>query len=345
MNNQKSLMELLLVSTAALSGYHKGTRSGAYLRNSNSDEQPNSYTPQTPDTTAPQSEWSSYAQSPYTTVQTSKPISQQSQNTPSPPSIYSPNMNIQSSFSSATEAAQTDCTFNPALLAALYAADAAVNMNPDTTGPFTLPPLEYDYNALEPYISEATLRTHHEALHQRYVDNLNIALARYPEFYQYTLEELLLFPDRLPSDIQAQILNNAGGHYNHSLTWKLIGPNNRNQPTGNFAQAVNSQFFSFENMKTILKEAAESVVGTGYAWLALNPYGRMIVVTSEEQLTPIALRSIPLLPIDVWEHAYFLDYLESRSDFLDHLFCLIDWERVGERYNAALEALGSANQF
>ena len=116
-----------------------------------------------------------------------------------------------------------------AQLHSLYVTDEATGM-PISTGPFSLPPLEYDYNALEPYIDEATMRVHHDSHHANYVRNLNAVLSRYPEFYDYTLEELLLFSDRLPSDIQTQTINNAGGHYNHSLTWKLIGPPQNTEP-------------------------------------------------------------------------------------------------------------------
>ena len=242
-----------------------------------------------------------------------------------------------------TSYVNSSSTFLPALLAALYAADDAIGLNPEATGPFVLSPLEYDYNALEPYISEETLRYHHDCLHQRYVDLLNNALERYPEFYNYTLNEFLLFPDRLPSDVQAQILNNAGGHYNHTLTWKLISPANKNVPTVAFAESINEQFGSFENMASILKAAGLSVFGTGYAWLTLNPYGRLLVVTTEEQLTPIPLRSIPLLPIDVWEHAYYLDTGTSRANYLDNYFNLVDWQRVGNRYTSAMTIFNNMN--
>lgn len=225
------------------------------------------------------------------------------------------------------------------LLTALYAADNAINMEPNTTGPFELPPLEYDYNALEPYIDEKTLRLHHQKHHKNYVDNLNAALARHPEFYNYTLDELLLFPDRLPSDIQTQVVNNGGGNYNHSLMWKVIGPADKSRPTGELADAINRQFGSFENLRRNLKSAAESVFGSGYAWLALNPYGRLIIITTSNQGTPIPLRMVPLLPIDVWEHAYYLKHQHKRGDYIDDYFSVINWDRVGDRYEAASRAL------
>lgn len=230
----------------------------------------------------------------------------------------------------------------PTLLAALYAADNATDMNPESTGPFELPPLDYRLSALEPYIDEKTLRIHHNKLHKKYVERLNAALARHPEFYGATLDQLLLFPDRLPSDIQTQVTNNAGGHYNHSLMWKMLTPNYTAQipqPTGAFAEVINKQFGSFENLKLALSAAADSVFGSGYAWLVLNPYGRLIIVTSGNQNTPIPLRTIPLLPIDVWEHAYFLKHQNERKAYIEDYFKLINWDRVAARYEAALAEL------
>ena len=217
---------------------------------------------------------------------------------------------------------------------ALYLADAVIGI-PPKAGPFTLPPLEYDYNALEPYIDEETLRVHHDALHQAYVDNLNRVLANRPAFYNQTLEDLLLFSDRLPSEIQTQVINNAGGHYNHSLMWQLIGPANNSAPTGKFKEAIGSP----DNLKAMLKAAGNSVFGSGYAWLALNPYGRLQIVTTSNQTTPIPLRMIPILPIDVWEHSYFLKHKNKRGDYIDDYFNVINWDRVSARYEAALSQL------
>ncbi len=321
MNQKQSIMNLLLLSAAASNTHKKRSVDLKNYRNDSPHTGVNTYN---------------------TNTYPHNPTASSSMTTPSTTSSPSNEMHQGISLS-ATAAAETCSTFIPALLAALYAADEAVGLNPEATGPFALPPLEYDYNALEPYISEATLRLHHDSLHQKYVDSLNSTLARNPEFYDYTLNELLLFPDRLPSDMQAQILHNAGGNYNHSLTWKLIGPASQNVPTGAFAQSINRQFGSFENMKTILKEAGLSVFGTGYAWLALNPYGRPIVVTSEEQLTPIALRTVPLLPIDVWEHSYYLDTGSNRGEYIDNYLNVVNWKRVGDRYSAAMSIFNNMN--
>lgn len=230
-----------------------------------------------------------------------------------------------------------------AMLNSLYQADSATDI-PASTGPFELPPLEYNYNALEPYIDEATMRVHHDGHHRTYVNNLNNALSRYPEFYDYTLEELLLFSDRLPSDIQTQVINNAGGHYNHSLTWKLIGPPTNSMPTGQLKAAIENQFSTFDNFKAALTLAALSVFGSGYAWLILNPYGRLQIVTTGNQTTPIPLRGIPILPIDVWEHAYYLKHQNKRGNYIDNYFKVINWDRVGDRYDAALASLPPSNR-
>lgn len=224
------------------------------------------------------------------------------------------------------------------LLSALKAADDATYINSDATGPFELAPLEYDYTTLEPAISESTLRLHHDSVHRDYINALNTALARYPQFYEYTLHELLLYPDRVPLNIRAEIFRHAGGAYNHGLLWKILGPAYATEPTGNFLDTINQQFGSFENFKRVLISAGESVQGTGHGWLALNPYGRLIVVTTEDEFTPIPLRMVPLIPLDMWEHAHYQDYKGQRTEYLESLFTLIDWDRVGNRYQAAFEA-------
>lgn len=225
------------------------------------------------------------------------------------------------------------------IISALNAADEASNMQPTATGPFTLKPLNYDYNALEPYIDEATLRLHHGAHHQTYVNNLNKALSRYPDNYDQTLNEILLFPDRLPGDIQTQVTNNAGGHYNHTLMWQVIGPQTGQKPTGALGDAINAQFGSYENFKRAFSAAAESVFGSGYAYLVLNPYGRLLIITTSNQTTPIPLRTIPLLPLDVWEHAYYLKHQNKRANYINDYFNVINWNEVGKRYDAATAVL------
>lgn len=363
MNQQKSLINLLLVSTAALSGYKQGAANqykyNVQHRHSYRAENPSSPAPNSGNTTTnantnnmnminttnnnntnPANGTNNAASNTYTN---SSNMTNNTQTGATHNTTSTSNNMMMGVNPSATDAAQADNTFLPAFLAALYAADEAVNLTPEATGPFALQPLEYDYDALEPYIGEETLRIHHDKLHRNYVNNLNAVLARYPEFYSYTLSELLLFPDRFNSDIQSQIVHNAGGNYNHALTWKLIGPNTQMRPTGEFAVAINKQFGSFDNLKRILTEAALSVRGTGYAWLALNPYGRMIIVTTEEQLTPIPLRSIPLLPIDMWEHAHYLDTGENRQQYVENYLSLVDWNRVGARYMAAMNVLNNVN--
>lgn len=243
-----------------------------------------------------------------------------------------------------TEPMEQEAVQNNTLLSALNAADRATDMNPSATGPFSLPPLDYPYDALSPNINETTLRIHHSQNHQAYVDRLNEALALYPESYLFTINELLLFPDRLPGDIQRQVTQNAGGHYNHSLMWKILGPPQNSKPTGALAEAITTQFGSFENLKQAMSASANSVFGSGYSYLILNPYGRLLIVTTNNQTTPIPLRSIPLVPIDMWEHAYFLQYQNKRNDYIQNYLDLINWEQVGKRYEAALKELTSKSQ-
>ena len=251
-----------------------------------------------------------------------------------------PMQNMQQNMQQNTQQNSQEIT-TPKLLDALYAADEAVNMKPYATGPFTLPQLNYDYDALEPYIDEKTLRIHHLGHHNTYVNNLNTALSRYPDYYGATLNELLLFPDRLPGDIQRQVTNNAGGHYNHELMWQVIGPPRNSRPTGALGAAINAQFGSFDNFKDTMSQAAESVFGSGFAYLALNPYGRLIIITTPNQNTPIPLRLIPLLPLDVWEHAYYLKHQNNRKQYINDYFNVINWDKVGKRYDAAMAALNT----
>lgn len=201
---------------------------------------------------------------------------------------------------------------------------------------FVLPPLPYAYNALEPFIDEQTLRIHHTRLHRRYVQRLNLAISRYPELYNKTLGELLFFSDQLPSDVQGAIINNGGGHYNHTFFWNIMTPNSTGEPVGTLKDAINTQFGSFENFKRAFTEAALGVFGSGYAWLVLSPGGRLEIITTANQATPVPLRRVPIIGIDVWEHAYYLKYLDNRENYINEWFNVVNWEYANQIYEAAL---------
>lgn len=202
---------------------------------------------------------------------------------------------------------------------------------------FVLPPLPFAYDALEPYIDAETMREHHDRHHQTYINNLNNAIARYPELYAYTLGEMLTYADMLPSDVQGAIINNGGGHYNHSFLWNTLSPEGNMQPTGAIGTAINRQFGSYSNFRRAMTAAALSVFGSGYAWLVLTPGGRLEIITTRNQDTPLPLNLIPLLAIDVWEHAYYLKHQSSRDRYVENWFNVINWPYVNSIYEAAMQ--------
>ncbi len=201
------------------------------------------------------------------------------------------------------------------------------------TGPFELPPLPYDYDALEPYIDEETMRVHHDGHHQSYVNNLNEALAKYPRLYDLTLEELLRRVNTLPNDIMEEVRNNAGGHYNHSLFWQIMSPEGGGEPTGNLRAAINRTFGSFENFKENFKEAALDVFGSGWTWLLKDSSGNLQIASTPDQNTPVPLGLRPIIAIDMWEHAYYLKHQNRREDYIDDWFNVVDWDYAGNLYN------------
>ena len=239
---------------------------------------------------------------------------------------------------------------NSKLEEALNAADTASNLNPNSTGPFEVPALEFDYDALEPILSEDAIRILHDDITTKYVNLLNSALAKHPELYDKTLTELLISPEQLPSDIQSDVLISASGLYNMSLLWKLLTPQESvdddnsffsTEQTQDFYQTIVRQFGSFKNLLNQLGAAGESVYGSGYVFLALNPSGKLMVITTSNQNTTLPLRMIPILLINVWEHVYFLDNQANVTDYLDNILNIINWERVADRFVAAINTLST----
>lgn len=207
--------------------------------------------------------------------------------------------------------------------------------NPIVAGPggFTLPPLEYAYDALEPYIDKQTMVIHHTKHHQTYVDRLNAALAKYPDLYKYSLEELLTSQDILPDDIRTAVMNNGGGHYNHSFFWKNLTPYNGSITSGALKDAIIRDFGSFENFKNAFRQASLSIFGSGWAWLVKTPSGKLEIITTANQDTPLALGLTPLLALDLWEHAYYLKHQNLRSDYIFSWFNIVDWEEANRLYS------------
>ena len=199
--------------------------------------------------------------------------------------------------------------------------------------PFEVPPLPYDYDALEPHIDEETMRLHHDKHHQAYVDNANNALAE-TEWADRSVEAVISNVDLLPEDKQAAVRNNAGGHYNHSLFWEIMGPDGGGEPSGALAAAIESTFGGLDQLKQQVNDAGVKRFGSGWTWLIHDGTG-LAVVSTPNQDSPLTNGGTPLLGIDVWEHAYYLKYQNRRPEYLGAWWNVVNWDAVQRRYEAA----------
>ena len=198
--------------------------------------------------------------------------------------------------------------------------------------PYEVPPLPYDYGALEPHIDEATMRVHHDKHHQAYVDKANGALSG-TEHETKSVEDVLRNLDALPSDIQGVVRNNGGGHYNHTLFWDIMGPNGGGEPDGALREAIESAFGSFADFRAKLKETGVNQFGSGWSWL-VHDGSALAVVGTPNQDNPISQGQTPLVGVDVWEHAYYLKYQNKRPDYIEAWWNVVNWAKVAERYDA-----------
>ncbi len=198
---------------------------------------------------------------------------------------------------------------------------------------YSVPPLPYDYNALEPHIDEATMRVHHDKHHQAYVDKVNGALEG-TEFADRPIEDVLKQLGSLPSDKQTVVRNNGGGHYNHSLFWEWMAPGAGGQPEGSLAQAIDSAFGSLDDFKAKFKDAGVNQFGSGWSWLVHDGSG-LAVVSTANQDNPVSNGQTPLLGVDVWEHAYYLKYQNKRPDYIDAWFNVVNWPAVAAAFDRA----------
>jgi superoxide dismutase, Fe-Mn family len=198
---------------------------------------------------------------------------------------------------------------------------------------YSVPPLPYPYDALEPHIDQATMEVHHDKHHQAYVDKANTALEG-TEWANAPVEEVLQNLQSLPSGVQAAVRNNAGGHYNHSLFWESMSAGGGGAPDGELASAIDAAFGSFEDFKGKVKETGINQFGSGWSWLVHDGSG-LTVVGSANQDNPISQGSTPLLGVDVWEHAYYLKYQNRRPDYIDAWWNVVLWSKVAERFAAA----------
>lgn len=203
----------------------------------------------------------------------------------------------------------------------------------------TLPPLPYPYDALEPYIDAQTMEIHHTRHHQAYVNNLNAALEKYPELQDVPVETLLRNLPSIPEDIRETVRNNGGGHLNHSMFWTLMKPGGGGEPTGALAEAIAKAFGSFANFKDLFTKAAMGRFGSGWAWLSMTAFGKLVVHSTPNQDSPVMEGLIPLLGLDVWEHAYYLKYQNRRADYVQAWWNVVNWDQVAANYAKALEAI------
>jgi len=199
---------------------------------------------------------------------------------------------------------------------------------------YTLPTLTYAYDALEPFFDARTMEIHHTKHHQAYINNLNAALEKHPEL-KLSLEEMLKDLTKVPQDIRGAVQNNGGGHYNHSFFWLLLKVNNGATPQGKLLEAINKSFGSFDAFKEQFSNAAKTRFGSGWAWLIVDNNKELKVLSTANQDTPLA-EGKPILGLDVWEHAYYLNYQNRRPDYVSAFFNVINWDVVEKLYKEAL---------
>lgn len=196
---------------------------------------------------------------------------------------------------------------------------------------YELPPLPYDYSALEPHIDEQTMRIHHDKHHAAYINNVNTALEKYPELQGKSVEELIGNLDSVPEDIRTAVRNNGGGHANHTLFWEIMGPNASGEPQGALAQAINDSFGGLAQFKEQFAKAATTRFGSGWAWLVMDG-GQLSITSTQNQDSPLMEGKTPLLGLDVWEHAYYLKYQNRRPDYISAWWNVVNWNKVSELY-------------
>ncbi|HFH7954544.1 TPA: superoxide dismutase SodA [Streptococcus agalactiae] len=196
-----------------------------------------------------------------------------------------------------------------------------------------LPDLPYAYDALEPHIDAETMTLHHDKHHATYVANANAALEKHPEIGE-DLEVLLADVSQIPEDIRQAVINNGGGHLNHALFWELMSPE-ETQISQELSEDINATFGSFEDFKAAFTAAATGRFGSGWAWLVVNAEGKLEVLSTANQDTPIMEGKKPILGLDVWEHAYYLNYRNVRPNYIKAFFEIINWNKVNELYQAA----------
>jgi Fe-Mn family superoxide dismutase len=197
---------------------------------------------------------------------------------------------------------------------------------------FEVPPLPYDYNALEPYIDTQTMQLHHDKHHAAYVNNLNNALQNQSQLASWTVEDLVQRINEVPESIRTAVRNNAGGHVNHSMFWQIMKPNGGGEPTGELGSAIQQAFGSFDQFKAAFNDAGVKRFGSGWTWLVLDRSGKLQVISTANQDSPLMDGMFPVMGNDVWEHAYYLKYQNRRPDYLAAWWNVVNWDEITHRY-------------
>lgn len=199
---------------------------------------------------------------------------------------------------------------------------------------YTLPDLPYAYDALAPHIDEETMKLHHDKHHATYIEKTNGALEKHPELQEKTIEELVADLASVPEDIRGVIRNNGGGHANHAFFWETLSPNGGGEPTGALKDAINETFGSFDKFKEEFKAASTGQFGSGWGWLVVNN-GKLEITSTPNQDSPLTDGKTPVIGLDVWEHAYYLNYQNKRPAYVDAFWNVVNWKKANERYETA----------
>ncbi len=199
----------------------------------------------------------------------------------------------------------------------------------------TLPPLPYDYSALEPHIDTQTMQIHHDKHHATYVNNLNAALKEQPDLQDKSAEQLIKDIDSVPESIRTAVRNNGGGHLNHTLFWEIMTPGGPGEPSGELATAIQTAFGGADQLKAAINDAGAKRFGSGWAWLVTDGAGTLSVISTANQDSPLMEGKTPILGVDVWEHAYYLKYQNLRPKYLEAWWNTVNWDKVAENYSTA----------
>lgn len=203
---------------------------------------------------------------------------------------------------------------------------------------YTLPPLPYAYDALEPNIDTETMHIHHDKHHAAYVTNLNNALKEHPDLQAKSPEQLIKDLASVPEGIRMAVRNNGGGHVNHTFFWELMTPGGAKEPTGDLATAIHTAFGSLDALKAAVNDAGAKRFGSGWSWLVADRTGALTVLSTANQDSPLTEGHTPVLGVDVWEHAYYLKYQNRRPEYLTHWWNTVNWDKVAENYAKAKAA-------